>query len=87
MSNMENLNAQLSEKERQRAVYERAMASISLQRKYREGEGEALMFAWDAFGEQTREKGMFRMASQFAMMFCIAFAFLLPSLLFIRFVM
>ena len=84
---MENLDAELSEKERQQRVYERAMASLELQRKTRAGEGLAIVHAWDAFGEQTRERGIMRLASTFAMMFCIGFAFLVPCLLFIRYVL
>ena len=86
MSNMESLNLQLSEKERQQRVYEAAMASLARQKMYREGEGLTLMFAWDAFGEET-QKGIVGKAAKGAELFCIGFAFLAPCLLFATYVL
>jgi len=54
MTNMENLDAQLVEKERQQVVYDRAMASLRQQSLDEEGAGLALMFGWDEFGGQTK---------------------------------
>ncbi|MFK7874611.1 MAG: hypothetical protein AB8B71_02360 [Paracoccaceae bacterium] len=84
MTNMENMDRLLAERERQQEIYDRAMASIKLQRQYREGEGLTLMFAWDAFGEEVTGDGLFAKAGKAAQMFCIGFAFLAPSLLLIQ---
>lgn len=87
MSNMENLDAQLSEKERQQRVYEAAMRQLARQRALREGEGLALMFAWDAFGEEAQAGRRLGRISQWAANFCIGFAFLTPCLLFARYML
>lgn len=81
MSNMESLNAQLSEKERQQRAYEAAMASIERQDMRRERNGVALMLAVDAVGQGTRGTGIVAKAAKGAEMFCIGFAFLTPCLL------
>ena len=81
MTNMESLNAQLAEKERQQRVYDRAMASIKQQRLDEEGAGLTLMFGWDEFGAQTKT-GLMARAAKAAEFFCIGFAFLAPVLLF-----
>lgn len=82
MTNMENLDAQLAEKDRQQRVYEAAMASLKQQRLESEGAGLTLMFGWDEFGEQTKPGGSLAIASKAAEMFCIGFAFFAPCLLF-----
>jgi hypothetical protein len=81
MTNMESLNAQLAEKERQHRVYEKAMASLRRQHLDEEGAGLALMFGWDEFGGQTKTGFMAR-AAKFAELFCIGFAFFAPVLMF-----
>jgi hypothetical protein len=87
MSNMENMSAQLSEKERQQQVYDAAMAELAKRRRIREGEGLGLMFAWDAFGEQSQGATGLGRLSRLAAMFCIGFAFLTPCLLFARYML
>lgn len=82
MTNMQNLDAQLAEKDRQQRVYETAMASIKHQKLEFEGAGLALMFGWDEFGEQTKPGGALAAASKAAEFFCIGFAFFAPCLLF-----
>lgn len=81
MTNMESLDAQLAEKERQQAVYEKAMASLKQQNLDEEGAGLALMFGWDEFGGQTK-LGVGAKAAKAAEFFCIGFAFFAPVLLF-----
>ena len=81
MSNMESLNTQLAEKERQQRVYDKAMASLERQHIDEEGAGLTLMFGWDAFGSQTKT-GLGGRAAKAAEMFCIGFACLAPVLLF-----
>ena len=82
MSNMENLDAQLNEKERQQRVYDTAMRELARRSKLREGEGLALIYAWDAFGQRTQGKTLIGRLSHAAELFCIGFAFLAPVLLF-----
>jgi hypothetical protein len=87
MSNMENLEAQLAERDRQQRVYDAAMTSLKHQRLDQDGAGLALMFAWDSFGEEVRENRAFAMMSKLSGMFCIGFAFVTPCLLFMRVVL
>lgn len=87
MSNMENLDAQLSETERQQRVHDAAMRQLSQRRRMRDAEGLAIMYAWDAFGERSRGKTALGRLSQLAAMFCIGFAFLVPCLLFARYML
>ena len=86
MTNMESLNTQLAEKERQQRVYETAMASLKQQDAMDEGAGLTLMFGWDQFGEQVRG-GLLARASKAAELFCIGFAFVAPVLMFWSFVL
>lgn len=86
MTNMESLDTQLAEKERQQRVYETAMASIKQQRLDEEGAGLTLMFGWDEFGAQTRT-GLVAKAAKSAELFCIGFAFAAPVLLFWTYVL
>lgn len=81
MTNMESLNAQLAEKERQQRVYEDAMASIDRQKIKEEDKGLALMLGWDNFGNGTKT-GMMGRAAKGAELFCIGFACVAPVLLF-----
>ncbi|MEE4188580.1 MAG: hypothetical protein V2I76_09075 [Roseobacter sp.] len=81
MSNMENLDTQLSEKERQLRVYEASLASIKSERTKREAGGYAVMAAALGYGEGALGQGRFGKISHGAKLFCIAFAFLVPSLL------
>ncbi len=87
MTNMENLDRQLGEKERQQRVYEEAMAKLNHMRQTQEGEGLTLMFAWDAFGEAAAETSIIGKAAKGAEMFCIGFACAAPVLLFWAYVL
>lgn len=86
MTNMQSLNAQLAEKERQQRVYERAMASLNQQKLEEEGAGLTLMFGWDEFGQQTKT-GLVTRAAKGAEFFCIGFAFFAPVLMFWTYVL
>lgn len=81
MSNMENLDTQLSEKERQQSVYERSVKSIKSEQTKREASGYAVMSAAIGYGEGSLGEGKFGKVSHYAKLFCIGFAFLVPSLL------
>ncbi|MFK7764999.1 MAG: hypothetical protein AB8B62_17180 [Roseobacter sp.] len=81
MSNMENLDRQLSEKERQEAVYENAMRLINLKDRSRDANGEKVMSAVMGFGEGALGDGKLSKVNHFAKLFCIGFTLLLPSLL------
>ena len=81
MTNMERLDVQLAEKERQQQVYKKAMASLKQQHLEEEGAGLTLMFGWDEFGAQTKT-GLVARAAKGAEFFCIAFAFFAPVALF-----
>lgn len=81
MSNMENLDLQLSEKERQNAVYTEALAQKSADDTRRSARGYAVMAAALGYGEGAMGTGIFGKVSHAAKLFCIGFAFLVPSLL------
>lgn len=81
MSNMENLDSQLSEKERQRLVHEQALSSIRASKVRQEAQGYAVMAGFLGYGEGALGQGVFGKASHVAKLFCILFAMLAPSLL------
>jgi len=81
MSNMENLETQLSEKERQMNVYEQSIASLNAEKRKREAGGYALMAAAIGYGEGSLGSSRFGKISHGAKLFCIGFAMLVPSLL------
>ncbi|WVX50467.1 hypothetical protein ROLI_035650 [Roseobacter fucihabitans] len=81
MSNMENLENQLSEKERQRRVNEQALSSIQAHETRQEARGYAVMASFLGYGESALGNGKFGKVSHAAKLFCIVFAMLVPSLL------
>lgn len=81
MTNMENLETQLGEKERQQHVYEQALNSINANKTRRSASGYAVMAAAIGYGEGSMGSGKFGKISHAAKLFCIGFAFLVPSLL------
>ncbi|WP_295313890.1 hypothetical protein [Roseobacter sp.] len=81
MSNMENLETELSEKERQARVNEAALASIAAERNRRSASGHAVISSAMGYGSGALGKGVFGRISHAAKLFCILFAFLVPSLL------
>ncbi|MEM6761124.1 MAG: hypothetical protein AAF601_16755 [Pseudomonadota bacterium] len=78
---MENLDTQLSEKERQQKVYDAGVASLTVQGVKKEAGGYAVMSAAMGYGEGSMGSGTFGKVSHGAKLFCIGFAFLAPSLL------
>lgn len=84
MTNMEDLDTQLNEKERQQRVYEAAMRELARQRRIREGETLGIMYAWHAFGERSVADTRLGKLAHVAQLFCIGFAFLTPCLLVAR---
>ncbi|WP_375229864.1 hypothetical protein [Roseobacter sp. S98] len=81
MSNMENLESQLTEKERQARIYDQAVESIQAQQVRRSARGYAVISSAMNYGEGALGDGAFGRISQGAKMFCILFAMLVPSLL------
>lgn len=81
MVNMENLESKLSEAERQRVVYETAMASISRERETAPAGGHATMAAAMGYGASASDGFVMSKVSHGAKLFCILFAMLTPSLL------
>ncbi len=81
MSNMESLEGQLSEQERQAEVHARAMASINAKRRKSEAQGYGVMSGALGYGEGALGSGAFGKISHGAKLFCILFAMLTPSLL------
>ena len=81
MSNMENLERQLSEQERQAQVNARALSAIEAEERKNEARGYAVMASFLGYGEGALGEGTFGKVSHFAKLFCIGFAFLVPSLL------
>lgn len=81
MSNMESLESQLTEKERQARVNAQALASISSVTRKREAVGYAVMAGALGYGDGAMGSGAFGKISHAAKLFCILFAMLAPSLL------
>lgn len=81
MSKMENLETDLSEKERQSIVNARALQSIRQSNLKREAQGYAVLSGALGYGEGALGQGMFGKISHAAKLFCIGFTFLAPSLL------
>lgn len=81
MSNMENLENQLNEKERQDQVHQLALEARGAKETKREAGGYAVMAAVIGYGEGAMGDGTFGKVSHAAKLFCIGFAFLVPSLL------
>ena len=81
MTNMENLDTQLNEHERQRMVYETALKDLKQSQVRQAANGHAVMAAVLGYGEGALGDGKFGKISHFAKLFCIGFAFLVPSLL------
>ena len=80
MSNMESLDMQLSEKERQNEVYQTALRRIEAEKRSAAAAGYAVVSAVVNYGQGT-SSGAFGKVSHGAKLFCIGFAFLVPSLL------
>ena len=59
MSNMENLDMVLSEKERQAQVYENAVASLKAERRETEAQGYRVMSSALGYGEGALGDGTF----------------------------
>ncbi|WP_299402201.1 hypothetical protein [uncultured Roseobacter sp.] len=81
MSNMESLESQLTEKERQARINAQALSSIEAENTKREAGGYAVMAAALGYGEGALGDGRFGKVSHAAKLFCILFAMLVPSLL------
>lgn len=81
MSNMQNLETQLDEKERQNQVYHNAVAQIRSDELRKAAGGHGIMAAALGYGESAMGNGTFGKISHAAKLFCIGFAFLVPSLL------
>lgn len=81
MSNMENFSSQLSAQKGQDTVYQSALNQIETAKTRRAAGGYAVMAAAMGYGESAMGQGTFGKISHVAKLFCIGFAFLLPSLL------
>ncbi|MEM6888469.1 MAG: hypothetical protein AAF636_10065 [Pseudomonadota bacterium] len=84
MSNMENLEQQLSEQARQSAVFEAAVAEIENNKRRKSAQGYAVIAGAMGYGKGSLGGGLFGKTTHGAKLFLIGFAFLLPSLLIIR---
>lgn len=87
MSNMESLEVQLNEKERQEKTFNKAVARINAEKRLKEANGYAVMSAVFGYGDGALGDGKLAKISHGAKLFCIGFAFLLPSLLMWRVVL
>ncbi|WP_298844137.1 hypothetical protein [uncultured Roseobacter sp.] len=81
MSNMENLESQLTEKERQARVNRRALESIEAGKVRESARGYAVISSAVGYGEGALGNGVFGRVSHGAKLFCILFAMIVPSLL------
>jgi len=64
-----------------------AMASLQAEARKREAQGYAMIGGAMNYGEAAHGTGVFGKVSHGAKLFCIAFAFLAPNLLFIKYVL
>ena len=90
MRNMDGTNFQETrsvEELRQDRVYREAIAKINAGAVKKTAGGYAVMVAAQGYGEAALGKGTFGKTSHAAKLFCIGFAFLLPSLLIWRVVL
>ncbi len=81
MSNMESLEVQLNEKERQEKTFQAAVSRIKAEKRLQEANGYAVMSAAFGYGKGALGDGKLAKFSHGAKLFCIGFAFLVPSLL------
>ena len=72
---------------RQQQVYERAMASIALERRKKEAAGYAIMAAASSFEPATRGEGWLGKAVFWSKIGCITFACVVPNYLVWRFLL
>lgn len=61
--------------------YAEARADLERSRLIENGQSGALLFAAMAYGDALEENTLFRTASHWAKLFCIAAAFVIPNLL------
>jgi hypothetical protein len=87
MSNMENLDAALEESQRRDAAFREAVRNIETDDNRRMARGHALMAMAMSYGSASQGSGLFGKLSHAAQLFCIAFAFVAPILLFIKVVL
>ncbi len=81
MSNMESLEMQLNEKARQEETFQDALRQIELGKLRQQARGHAVMSSALGYGESALGGGKLAKFSHGAKLFCIGFAFLVPSLL------
>ncbi len=84
MSSLEDRSQAVEERIALDARYEKAKAEIERNREVEMGQAGALMFAAMAYGDTMKSTPMLVKAAHWAKLFCIASAFILPNLLFIR---
>ncbi|QBF30281.1 hypothetical protein [Thalassococcus sp. S3] len=78
---MEDLSPELEAQRTRSAEYDRAVDSLNAAKMRKAARGHAVMSAALGYGESAMGDGMFGKISHAAKLFCIAFAFLAPSLL------
>lgn len=81
MTDMNEPGRNLSEAERQERVHARALASIAAEKRKSEAHGYAVLASAISIGTAAGRGGTFAKISHGAKLFCIGFAFLVPSLL------
>lgn len=84
MSGMDARMAAKQEQETLNARYAEARAEIERNRLIENGQSGALMFAAMAYGEAMEDNRLFRVASHWAKLVCIAAVFIIPNLLVIH---
>jgi len=81
MTNMESLETQLNEQERQTKVYEAAVASLKAEKTRNAARGHAVMSSFMSYGRASNGDGGFGKVTQLSKLFMIGFLFLAPSIL------
>ena len=81
------MNTKSSHAAEQNAIYEAAMRSIEASQNRRLANGYAVVGGAIAYGQGALGQGTFGKISRLAEVFCICFAFVLPNILFIKYVL
>ena len=84
MSNVEDRLSSMQENKALDARYKAARAEIEKSRRIEAGQAGALVFAAMAYGDVLEGNALFRAASHWAKLVCIAALFVIPNLLVIR---
>ncbi|WP_292285125.1 hypothetical protein [Marivita sp.] len=84
---MSGMDARVSAKEKKQMLedrYQAARAELDRSREIENGQSGALLFAAMAYGDALEQNNLFKLASHWAKLVCIAAVFVIPNLLVLR---